>query len=152
MCLLCPRHQANSRKEAGYSDAISGVTDGQHFHINGTKDPDYTMMLMNTYGTLERRGNERKRCKDGATVKFKYPNIIWNQYTYQNYVDDHNNCPKSTISIENTWDISYWINRVFALLIGKTEVNILLALTNIYGHEPMETHEFWKKLSKTLLC
>ena len=62
-----------SGKEVGYSDTIFGVIGGQHFHIHGTKDPDYTMMLMPTYGNLERRDNDRKWRINGETVQFKYP-------------------------------------------------------------------------------
>ena len=35
-----------SGKEVGYADSIYVVIDGQHYHICGMKDPDYTMMLM----------------------------------------------------------------------------------------------------------
>ena len=64
---------------------------------------------------------------------------FWNQYTYLNSVNDHNNRRQSPISIGNTWAISYWTNCVFEFLIGVAEAGIFLALTNIYGHEPMET-------------
>ena len=60
MCLIGPRHRANIGKEVGYADAISGVIDGQHFHITRMKEPDYTMILMTTYGTLEISGNDIK--------------------------------------------------------------------------------------------
>ena len=46
---------------------------------------------------------------------------------------------------------SYWPNHVFVFLLGVTEMNILLALTNIYGHELMKNPEFRKKLAKALL-
>ena len=109
------------------------------------------MMLMRTYETLDKSGNGRKRRINGETVRFKYPEIFWNHYTYQNDVDDHNNLRQSPISIEKTWVTSYYPNRFFVFLIGVIEVNILLALTNIYGHELMETLEFQKKLSKELV-
>ena len=48
-------------EEVGYSDAISGVIYGQHFHIHGMKDPDYTTMLMTTYCAWERNGSGRKQ-------------------------------------------------------------------------------------------
>ena len=47
-------------KEVGYADEISGIIDDQNFHIHRMKDTDYTMMLMTTYGTLERSGSEIK--------------------------------------------------------------------------------------------
>ena len=78
--------------ELGYDDAIYGVIGIQHFHINATKETYYTMTFMTTYGTLERSGNKRKRRVNVDTVWFRYLDIFWNHYTYQHYVDDHNNC------------------------------------------------------------
>ena len=37
-------------KKVGYDDAIDGAIDDQHFQINGTKDLNYTMMLMTKNG------------------------------------------------------------------------------------------------------
>ena len=81
-------------------------------------------------------------------VWFKYLEIGWNHYTYRHAVDDHKNLRKSPISIGNTWATSYCPNCVFSFLIWMTEVDILLATNNIYGHEPMETLEFWNNLVK----
>ena len=82
MCSLHSKYQDNAGKEAGYVDAIYGVIDGQHFHIYGMKDPNYTMTLITTYGTLEISVNERKWYINGDIMRFKYPGIIWNYYTY----------------------------------------------------------------------
>ena len=68
-------------KEVDYNNSISGVIDGQNSHIHVIKDPDYTMMLMTEYGPLEISGNEIKFHINGETVRFKYPNIVWNHYT-----------------------------------------------------------------------
>ena len=46
--------------EVGDSDSISGLIDGQKFHIHEMKNPDYTMMFMTIYETLERSDNEIK--------------------------------------------------------------------------------------------
>ena len=43
-------------KEIGTSDAHVGKLDGVHFEIHAMKEPDYTMMMMTTYGTLEKKG------------------------------------------------------------------------------------------------
>ena len=126
-----------SGKEVGYDDAISRVIYGQKFHMHGMKEPYYTMMLMTTYGTLNRTGNERKKHFNGETVRFKYPDIVQNHYTYQHNVDNKNNRQQSTISIEKKWATSNRPNRVLALMIGVTELNIVLAMINSYGHEPM---------------
>ena len=120
VCSISPRHLANAGKYVCYADVIYGVIDGQHFHIHGINEINYTMMLMKKYGTLERSFNERKRCINGETLPLKYLDIFWNQYTYRHDFENHNNCRKSPIIIENTWAISYWPNRVFAFLLGVT--------------------------------
>ena len=142
MCSIQLIHRANAGKELGYADTTTGVIDGQHFNIHGKKEPYYTMMLMTTYGTLESSGNERKWRSNGETVRSKYPEIVRNHYICRHAVDDRKNRRQSPVSIEKTCTISYWPNPVFAFLLAVTEVNILLALTNIYGHKPMETLEF----------
>ena len=59
MCSIQLIHRANAGKELGYADTTTGVIDGQHFHIYGMKDPNYTMTLITTYGTLEISVNDR---------------------------------------------------------------------------------------------
>ena len=97
----------------GYYDAISGLIDGQNFHIHGVKDPDYTIMITTPYDTLERGGDERKRCSNRKPVWSKNPDIFCNHYTYWHYVDDNNNHRKSPISIEKTWATSFRSIHVF---------------------------------------
>lgn len=43
-----------SRKKVGYADSIFVLINGQHFHIHEIKDPDYTLMLMTIFSTLEK--------------------------------------------------------------------------------------------------
>ena len=88
---------------------------------------------------MERSGNERKWRVNRETMQFKYPEIVWNNCTYQHAIENHSNHQQSPISIGKTCPTSYCPNRVFAFLIGVIEVNMFLALTNIYGHELMET-------------
>ena len=90
-------------KEVGYGGAISVVIGVQHFHIHGKKDPYYTMILMITYGTLGRIFNGKKQHINREMVRFKYPEISLNHYTYQHAVDDNNNSQKSPISMEKNW-------------------------------------------------
>ena len=49
-----------TRKQVGDADAIHGDLDGIPFHIFAMKEPDYMMQIMSTYGTLERKGIEKK--------------------------------------------------------------------------------------------
>ena len=57
------------------------------------REPDYIMSLMLTYGTMERLGEERSRSwkEDGVTktTKFKYPEIVHNNYKYRHMADYH---------------------------------------------------------------
>ena len=138
-------------KGVDYYDSISVLIYYQHFNIHGMKDPDYTTMMITTYSTLDIRVNEIKWRVNGDTVCLKYPDIVRNHYTYQHDDYNHNNLQRSFISIENTWATSYWHDCVFAFLHGVKEVNIFLALTKIYGHEPMRTIEFRNEPVKALL-
>ena len=51
------------------------------------------MMLMTTYGSLERSGHDRKWRVNRETVRLKYTDIVWNHYIYQHCVDYQNNHP-----------------------------------------------------------
>jgi hypothetical protein len=65
-------------KEVGDADALPGTLDGQKFHIFAMKEPDYTMMLMSTYGSLNERtkGDTARTWTNSAgesvTKRFKY--------------------------------------------------------------------------------
>lgn len=112
------------------------------------------MMLMATYGTLERIGEEkhRKFGQNNATTKtFQYPELVYNHFKYRHAVDDHNNRRQAPISIEKTWNTNWWPNRVFSFLISITEINTLLAWTNIYGNPDPGTLQFRKILARELI-
>jgi hypothetical protein len=61
-------------KNVGDVDAIAGKLDNIPFHYYAMKEPDYVMMLMSTYGTLERSGGIKARIVDGNRVTFQYQN------------------------------------------------------------------------------
>ena len=63
-------------KNVGDVDAIAGKLDNIPFHYYAMKEPDYVMMLMSTYGTLERSGGIKARIVDGNRVTFQYPELI----------------------------------------------------------------------------
>ena len=44
-------------KQVGFADLLDGIP----VYIFGMKEPDYTMMLMATYGTSGRKGDEKTR-------------------------------------------------------------------------------------------
>ena len=77
------QHFAN--KEVGSADALRGQLDGVPVYIYGMKEPEYTMMLMATYGTLAEQGDKKTRnFMDGGSKvvkKFKYPEVVYCQCT-----------------------------------------------------------------------
>jgi len=125
------------RKDVGYCNAKRGSLDNVDYYIYGMKEPDYTMMLMSTYGTLNRNGRTTKRVwkENGVQqrVIFNYPEVVHNHYTYRHLVDDHNAKRHQPISLEVTWATSRWECRVFAFLLAVTEVNIFLADKFFFG-------------------
>lgn len=120
--------------EVGGCDALPGVLDGVQFHIFGMKEPDYTMKLMSTYGSLTAKDDQRESKRivksetgEETTKTFQYTEPFANHYDYRHVVDDHNNNRHSGISIEETWLTHRWENRVFAFLLAISEVNAFLA-------------------------
>ena len=80
-----------------------------------TKEPDYVMSLMSTYGTNNRdNGKEtRRNWKVGGearTTSFRYPEVVHNHFLYRHAVDDHNGKRHSTISLEVIWATKRWPN------------------------------------------
>ena len=148
-----------SDKEVGDVDALPGTLDGVPFHVFAMKEPDYTMMIMSTYGTLNEMpdgGTARTyKTSDGAmtTKQFKYCEPFYNHFKYRHLVDDHNGKRHSPISIEETWATKWWPLRVFAFLLAVTEVNAKLAYDffTLDGKDKLPMLSFRKQLSKALI-
>jgi Transposase IS4 len=138
-------------KDVGYADSLHGTLEGIPFCIFGMKEPDYILMMMSTYGTLERIGNFTQRVVDRHQVTFKYPEVIRNHYLYRHMVDDHNSKRHAPISLEVTWATHTWTNRVFAFLLAITEVNVFLATKYFTQRQPTSMLEFRKAFSKELI-
>lgn len=119
------------------------------------KEPDYIMSLMSTYGTTERFGENKIRRvkKDGAfsTVTFKYPKIVHNHFKYRHMVDDHNARRQSPISLEESWATQRWPNRVFAFVLGVSEVNAMYAESYFSRTKQPSMLDFRKQLAKELI-
>ena len=99
------QHFAN--EEVGSADALRGQLDGVPVYIYGMKEPDYTMMLMGTYGTLAKQGEEKTRnFMDGGSKvvkKFKYPEVVYNPYQFWDVINNNNSMRMSPILMEETW-------------------------------------------------
>ena len=110
-CWYWPRHvsrddiiQHFANEEVGSADALQGQLDGVPVYIYSMKEPDYTMMLMATYGTLVKQGEEKTRnFMDGGSKvvkKFKYPEVVYNHYQFWDVIDNNNSMRMSPISME----------------------------------------------------
>ena len=101
-------------KAVGYVDARQGNLDGIPFYLYGMKEPDYTMIIMATYGTLQQMGPEKtqtfKLNNEKTTTKFKYPEVVSNHYHYHDMIDNHNGMCMHPIALEETWLTSRWPN------------------------------------------
>ena len=143
-------------KTVGSTDSLKGTLDGWDYDIFVMKDVNYTMKLMSTYGTLLPRDDaedKRRVLEDGSLSTFKYTEPFDNHFRYRHAVDDHNNLRHSDISIEETWFMKRWECKVFAFLLGITEVNIFLAYRYFVWSDPNQYTllQFRKLLAKALI-
>ena len=155
-----PKHVDGDMIKANFADANVGDTncyrmtlpdDNSKLDIHCLKEPDYIMMLMATFGTLERVGTEKFRNVDNTRISFRYPELFHNHYQYRHAVDDHNNRRHAPISIERTWTTNWWPNRVFAFILAISEVNVIKTWVNIYGNKDVGTITFRKMLANQLI-
>jgi len=148
-------------KAVGECDRLPGVLDGVSFDIFAMKEPDYTMMLMSTYGCLVTKDNQklsyRQWEKNGVSQlsTFKYTETFANHFGYRGAVDDHNNKrhdggTHQGISLETTWVTHRWENRVFAFILAVVEVNVYLARRYFFAKTELFL-DFRKELARELL-
>ena len=98
-------------KPIGSVDALKGTLDEVPFHIFAMKEEDYVMMLMSTYGTLERLDIEKfRQLKTNERISFKYPEVVHNHYQKRDAVDSHNARRQAPIALEETWGTNCWLN------------------------------------------
>ena len=100
-----------SSKEVGNVDAVKQVEDGVAYHVFCTKEPDYVMKLMTTYGTLEPTDKRTRRKFKRSSVmdknEFMYTEVVANHFLYQHQVYDNSNRRHAPISVERTWATKY---------------------------------------------
>lgn len=142
-------------KEVGTVDAMKGELDSVKVELHCLKEPDYTMTLMSSYGTLELIGEQKSRTyiQDNNTINklIKYPELVYNHFSYRDAVDSHNSSRMFPIAMEEVWKTTRWPCRVFCFMMAVTEVNCRLVLTHIYKQPEYSQQEFRKKLSKEFL-
>ena len=126
----------------GYVDARWGNLDGIPFYLYGMKKPDYTMIIMAMYGTLQRMGPEKtwtfKLNNEKTTTTFKYPEVVSNHYRYCDMIDNHNGMHMHPTALEETWITSHWPNRVFSFLLTVTVVNVQNTATYFFNKEKID--------------
>ena len=112
---------------------------------------------MSSCGTLERVGEEKKRiwtskgAPDPTEKYFKYPELVYNHFQYQDSVDAHNGSRMFPIALEETWKTARWPCRVFSFLLAVIEVNCLLVQTKLYNQPDMPQQDFRKQSAKELI-
>ena len=132
---LLPKHvpgeqiiQHFNNKDIGDADAIHGELDGKFLYLFRMKEPDYVMQIMSTYGTLQKKGPEKKRHYEVDGEKevkmFFYPEVVHNHYAYCDMIDNHNSQQMHPLSIEETWMTTCWPNHVFGFLLAIMVVNV----------------------------
>ena len=132
-------------KEVGDVDAVQGCIDGVTYNLWVMKEPDYTMKMMATSGSLMAdetcRTTSRHWVENGEekTKEFSYILHFDHHFRYRHAVDDHNNLRHSLPSWEDTWVTQRWELRVLAFVIAICEVNAYLAIRFIEGKTCMPT-------------
>ena len=150
-------NRAMELKEIGESARLPGELSGIKFDVFAHKEPDYTMMLMSTYGCLNINDDQKASVRNvnGEVKEFKYTEVIGNHYRYRGSVDEHNSKRHdggtgNGLSLEKTWHTSRWENRVFAFILGISEVNAYLAW-KFFGGNTESLLEFRKQLAFELV-
>lgn len=161
MCLVTPLTTSFADFKVGETSSLCGKLDSVLYNIFGMKEPNYTMKLMATYGSLTTKPaqKETKRTykKDGHMVSkmFKYTEPFANHCLYCHAVDNHNNLCHSVPAIEETWVTHRWANRVFAFLLVVSEVNVFLFyhffVRKRCNMKPPTLHNFRRKLALALM-
>ena len=143
-------------KEVGHVDALKGTMDGVPFYVHAMKEPDYTMMLMATYGTTTRVGEQKRRhyrTDDGVkkVAEFQYPEIVHNHYSFRDMIDNHNSYRMHPISMEETWMTMRWPNRVFCFLVAVTMVNVQNAAAYFFNKPKLDALTSRRLIAKELI-
>ena len=95
--------------QVGDLDAVQGSMRGKIYHIMDVKEPNYVLLIMTTYRTLQHlQGFDTQRRYKGeggqlVTKQFNYREVFVNHFNYRHQVDKNNNQHHSHISVESTW-------------------------------------------------
>eukprot|EP00957_Ditylum_brightwellii_P118629 9048388-Ditylum_brightwellii.AAC.1 len=114
----------------GYHARLPGVLDGAGFDIFGLKEPEYTVVVMSTYGQLTVTEGQKDSMRNLGTgsdeITFKYTVMFSNHFQYCGAIDDHNSkrydgCDGCHMSLETTWKTTRWELGVFEFILAVCE-------------------------------
>ena len=74
--------------------------------------------------------------------KFKLINPLYIHKLAQHCVDDHDYLRQQLPTLETTWMISWWPNRVFVFLLDITEITIFFAYKEIFWSQKKDSEEY----------
>ena len=102
-------------KPFGRQDTLPGVFSNILFRIDGLKEPDCTMLMMCTYGSLVRLDGAREnvRIVGDTRTAFNHSENIANHFQHRYEIDNHNSKRHDSnshdgISLEKSWKTIRW--------------------------------------------
>ena len=149
-------HQVHfENKLVGCQDALPGVFSNVPSRIIELKEPDYTMLMKCTHGSIVifDRARENVRIVGDTRASFKHSENSGNHFQYRNAIDNHNSKrhdgnTHDGIGLENSWNTIRWSIRVFSFMIAVTLFNSYLFFIcfndrneNIVQHYKLLSHE-----------
>jgi hypothetical protein len=143
-------------KSIGACDAIRGEFGEEHYHVYLMEDSKYTLQLAANYGTLERKGPDKRRRhpETNQLYTFKYPDTISDYYQGRHAVDDHNHFRQGIASIAKGWQTKKYHQRMFAVMLGMCETNAKLGhdyFKGIAGEQKMTSVQWRMQIVDDLL-
>ena len=101
-----------TNKGFGVMDALFGEFETFPPRVLAMKEEDCDLMMMSTYETNERLGEDKFRTIGGERITFKYPDTVHNHYQYIDDVYSHKARHQVPISLEDTWSTKRWGNQI----------------------------------------
>ena len=130
---------------------------GELFYVQCLKEPDYIMMLVSTYVTLERATDGRKHFRrwteneNRNEADFFYPEVVSNHYKCRDSVENHNTQQMFPIALEEVMKTSRWALRILQFVLAITEVNTKLTLENLFNKGFIPQLDFRRELAQELI-
>ena len=82
---------------------------------------------------------------------FQYPEVVHYHYKYRDVLDNHNRLRMHPLSMEETWMMMQWPNRVFCFLLAITMVNIQNAATYFLNKPKIDSLQSRRLIAEALI-